>query len=46
MAQMQAIKRPGIPEDLTEALVFLVSGDAAFITDQTLYVDGELLRSS
>ena len=46
VAQMQAIKRPGIPEDLTGALVFLVSDDSAFVTGQTLYVDGGLLRSS
>jgi enoyl-[acyl-carrier-protein] reductase (NADH) len=32
--------------DLTGAVTFLVSDDAAFITGQTVYVDGGLLRSS
>ena len=44
--QMQAIKRLQVPEDLTGTLAFLVSDDAAFVTGQTFYVDGGLLRSS
>jgi NAD(P)-dependent dehydrogenase (short-subunit alcohol dehydrogenase family) len=35
-----AIKRVERPEDLVGALVFLVSDDAAFLTGQTLLVDG------
>ncbi len=44
--QMQAIKRLQMPEDLTGTLAYLVSDDAAFVTGQTFYVDGGLLRSS
>jgi NAD(P)-dependent dehydrogenase (short-subunit alcohol dehydrogenase family) len=36
----QAIKRTETPEDLTGALAFLASEDAAFITGQTIVVDG------
>jgi 3-oxoacyl-[acyl-carrier protein] reductase len=43
--RMQAIKRPGQPEDLVGAVSFLVSDDAAFITGQTLAVDGGLVRA-
>ena len=35
--------RLGRPEDIAAAVVFLASGDAAFITGQTLSVDGGLL---
>lgn len=44
--QMQAIKRLQVPDDLTGTLSFLVSDDAAFVTGQTFYVDGGLIRSS
>ena len=44
--QMQAIKRVQLPEDLTGTLTFLVSDDAAFITGQTFYVDGGLVRAA
>ena len=44
-AQAQAIKRPELPEDLVGAMSFLTSDDSAFITGQTLVVDGGLLRS-
>jgi len=44
--QMQAIKRLQLPDDLTGTLAFLVSDDAAFITGQTFYVDGGLVRAS
>ncbi|MBV9189371.1 MAG: 3-oxoacyl-ACP reductase FabG [Betaproteobacteria bacterium] len=36
----RAIKRDETPEDLVGAVSFLASGDAAFITGQTLVVDG------
>lgn len=41
---MQAITRAETPEDLVGAVSFLASDDAAFITGQTLWVDGGLLR--
>jgi NAD(P)-dependent dehydrogenase (short-subunit alcohol dehydrogenase family) len=44
-AQMQAIKRPEVPEDVVGALSFLTSDDAAFITGQTLNVDGGRVRT-
>jgi len=34
------LKRLGVPEDLVGAAIFLASGAAAFVTGQTLYVDG------
>jgi 3-oxoacyl-[acyl-carrier protein] reductase/(S)-1-phenylethanol dehydrogenase len=43
--QMQAIKRVQLPDDLTGTVAFLASDDAAFITGQTLFVDGGLVRS-
>lgn len=36
----QAVKRPGQPGDLSGALAYLVSEDAAFITAQTILIDG------
>jgi (S)-1-phenylethanol dehydrogenase len=39
-ASMQAIKRPEVPSDLVGTVSFLTSDDAAFITGQTLNVDG------
>lgn len=44
-AQMQAIKRVEVPEDLVGAVSFLTSDDAAFMTGQTLNVDGGRIRS-
>jgi (S)-1-phenylethanol dehydrogenase len=38
--EQQAIKRTETPEDLTGTLAFLASEDAAFITGQTIVVDG------
>jgi NAD(P)-dependent dehydrogenase (short-subunit alcohol dehydrogenase family) len=38
--ERQAIKRTEHPEDVTGALVFLTSDAAAFVTGQTLLVDG------
>jgi NAD(P)-dependent dehydrogenase (short-subunit alcohol dehydrogenase family) len=43
--QMQAIKRLQLPADLTGTLVFLASDDAEFITGQTFFVDGGLVRA-
>jgi NAD(P)-dependent dehydrogenase (short-subunit alcohol dehydrogenase family) len=43
--QMQAIKRVQVPDDLVGTLAFLVSDDAAFVTGQTFYADGGLLRT-
>jgi NAD(P)-dependent dehydrogenase (short-subunit alcohol dehydrogenase family) len=45
IATMQAIKRPEVPEDLVGAVSFLTSDDAAFITGQTLNVDGGRVRT-
>lgn len=39
-AEQQAIKRTEVPEDLVGPLAFLASDDAAFVTGQTLLVDG------
>jgi 3-oxoacyl-[acyl-carrier protein] reductase/(S)-1-phenylethanol dehydrogenase len=44
--QMQAIKRAQLPEDLVGTLAFLVSDDAAFLTGQTIWVDGGLARAA
>jgi len=44
--QMQAIKRTQLPDDLVGTVAFLASDDAAFITGQTFYADGGLLRAS
>jgi NAD(P)-dependent dehydrogenase (short-subunit alcohol dehydrogenase family) len=44
-ASMQAIKRPELPADLVGTVLFLTSDDAAFITGQTLNVDGGRIRS-
>jgi NAD(P)-dependent dehydrogenase (short-subunit alcohol dehydrogenase family) len=42
--ELQAIKRTQEPEDLVGAVSFFASEDAAFITGQTLPVDGGLTR--
>ena len=44
--EQQAIKRLGEPEDITGAVLFLTSDDAAFITGQALVVDGGQYRIS
>jgi 3-oxoacyl-[acyl-carrier protein] reductase len=36
----QAVKRRGTPSDIANALIFLTSDEAGFITGQTLNVDG------
>ena len=45
VATLQAIKRPEVPDDLVGVLSFLTSDDAAFMTGQTLNVDGGRVRS-
>ncbi len=45
VSAMQTIKRPSVPADLANALAFLVSEQAGFITGQILHVDGGLTRS-
>jgi NAD(P)-dependent dehydrogenase (short-subunit alcohol dehydrogenase family) len=45
VAQMQAIKRVEAPDDLVGAISFLTSDDAAFITGQTMNVDGGRVRT-
>jgi NAD(P)-dependent dehydrogenase (short-subunit alcohol dehydrogenase family) len=45
LAQMQAIKRTEVPGDLVGGMSFLTSDDSAFITGQTLIIDGGFLRS-
>ncbi len=45
VAAMQAIKRPEVPEDLVGVVSFLTSDDAAFMTGQTLNVDGGRVRT-
>ena len=44
IANMQAVKRPEVPDDLVGAMAFLTSDDARFVTGQTLFVDGGLVR--
>lgn len=44
VASLQVIKRTQTPSDLVGALSFLVSADAAFVTGQTLVVDGGLVK--
>jgi NAD(P)-dependent dehydrogenase (short-subunit alcohol dehydrogenase family) len=41
---LQSIQRTQVPEDLTGTAVFLASDDAAFMTGQTLAVDGGMVR--
>src|SRR5882724_3478804 len=42
--EQQAIKRLGQPEDVSGAILFLTSDDAAFITGQAVVVDGGQYR--
>ena len=42
MLRAQCIKRPEEPRDLVGTVVFLASDDAAFITGQTITVNGGL----
>jgi NAD(P)-dependent dehydrogenase (short-subunit alcohol dehydrogenase family) len=45
IAQRQAIPRTQTPADLVGTVSFLTSDDAAFVTGQTLYVNGGLVRA-
>jgi NAD(P)-dependent dehydrogenase (short-subunit alcohol dehydrogenase family) len=45
VASNQTIKRGQVPDDLVGAMSFLTSDDAAFMTGQTLYIDGGWVRS-
>jgi len=45
LAQQQAIPRTSLPSDLVGALSFLASDDAAFVTGQTLHIDGGYTRT-
>ena len=45
VAHASALRRTGLPEDLTGMLAFLVSDEAGFITGQTVLVDGGLARA-
>jgi NAD(P)-dependent dehydrogenase (short-subunit alcohol dehydrogenase family) len=45
-ANMQSIKRSEEVSDLVGAISFLASDDAAFITGQTLYVNGGITRTT
>lgn len=45
VASMQAIKRGALPDDLVGTVSFLTSDDAAFMTGQTLNVDGGRVRT-
>jgi NAD(P)-dependent dehydrogenase (short-subunit alcohol dehydrogenase family) len=44
VVERQVIKRREEPEDLAGALLFLASDDSAFVTGQTISVDGGLTR--
>jgi NAD(P)-dependent dehydrogenase (short-subunit alcohol dehydrogenase family) len=45
VANMQSIKRVGQVADLVGTVSFLTSDDAAFVTGQTIFVDGGLVRA-
>ena len=42
MAQMQPIRRAGLPEDIANAALWLASDEASFVTGHALVVDGGL----
>jgi NAD(P)-dependent dehydrogenase (short-subunit alcohol dehydrogenase family) len=46
IAQQYPLKRLGLPRDVAGAVAFLASDDAAWITGQTLVIDGGLTLSS
>lgn len=39
-AELRAIKRVEVPEDIVGTVIFLASNESAFITGQTIMVDG------
>lgn len=44
IAKLQPIRRVQLPSDLVGVVSFLASDDSAFMTGQTLYVDGGMVR--
>ncbi|SPF54615.1 hypothetical protein SBA4_6520004 [Candidatus Sulfopaludibacter sp. SbA4] len=40
MAARAMVRRTGLPDDIANAVAFLVSSESGFITAQTLTVDG------
>jgi NAD(P)-dependent dehydrogenase (short-subunit alcohol dehydrogenase family) len=44
IARLQPIRRVQVPEDLVGVVSFLASDESAFMTGQTLYVDGGMVR--
>lgn len=45
ISEMQAIHRLQVPQDIVGTLSFLVSEDAAFVTGQTIAVDGGMTKN-
>jgi NAD(P)-dependent dehydrogenase (short-subunit alcohol dehydrogenase family) len=45
MVEQQSIKQSGVPDHLVGAVSFLASEEAMFITGQTLFVDGGVVRN-
>jgi 3-oxoacyl-[acyl-carrier protein] reductase len=45
-AKTQPIRRIGRPEEIANAVTFLVSDEASYVTGQALFVDGGWVRSS
>jgi 3-oxoacyl-[acyl-carrier protein] reductase len=44
LAQNQAIKRAGVPQDIVGTVLFLASEESAWVTGQTIMADGGLVR--
>jgi 3-oxoacyl-[acyl-carrier protein] reductase len=45
VAEATPLARPGVPDDVAGAVLFLASADAAFITGQTLLVNGGVVMA-
>ncbi|MEA2523615.1 MAG: 3-oxoacyl-[acyl-carrier protein] reductase [Thermomicrobiales bacterium] len=39
-SEVQSVKRRGVPDDIAGAVVFLALEESAFVTGQTINVDG------